>query len=138
MAEYGIRFFLGAILASGTLLDSCIPFGLGFLGASGPGLSGFFSLLGCCVGYFFTLSFSVSLKYIAASILIFAVSFAFFDVRLYQKAWFMPLLTGLLTAATGFVYLPEQGFGVRTFILFFTEVLIAGSSTYFYKIAFSP
>ncbi len=138
LAEYGIRFFLGAILASGTLLGGCIPFGLGFLGASGPGLSGLFSLLGCCTGYLLTLSFSASLKYIAASILIFAVSFAFFDVRLYQKPWFMPLFTSFLTAATGFVYLPEQGFSTNSFILFFTEIFIAGASTYFYKIAFSP
>ncbi|MGI6498661.1 MAG: SpoIIE family protein phosphatase [Oscillospiraceae bacterium] len=138
LAEYGIRFFLGAILASGTLLGGCIPFGLGFVGASGPGLSGLFSLLGCCVGYFLTLSLSAALKYVAASILIFAVSFAFFDVRLYKKAWFMPLFTGILTAATGFVYLPEQGFGASSLILFFTEILLAGASAYFYKIAFSP
>ncbi len=138
IAEYGIRFFLGATLSSGMLLGGCIPFGLGFLGASGPGLSGLFSLLGCCVGYLFTLSFSTALKYIAASILIFAVSFAFFDVRLYQKAWFMPLFTSFLTAATSFVYLPEQGFHAHALILFSTEVLLAGASAYFYKIAFSP
>ena len=138
IAEYGIRFFLGAVLANGTLLGGCIPFGLGFVGASDPGLSHLFSLLGCCIGYLFALSFSVSLKYIAASILIFAVSFAFFDLRVYRKAWFMPLMTSFLTAATGFVYLPEQGFSARAVLLFIMEVSVAGISAYFYKIAFSP
>jgi stage II sporulation protein E len=100
----GMRFCLGAVLASGTILGGYAPFGLSFVGASGAGLTGFCSLLGACLGYFLALSFAEALKYSATCILIFSVAFALYDVRLYKGAWFMPAATGLLTAVIGFVY----------------------------------
>jgi hypothetical protein len=51
-------FCLGAVLASGDILGGYAPFGLSFVGASGAGLPGFFSLLGACLGYFLSLTFA--------------------------------------------------------------------------------
>ncbi|MDD4715240.1 MAG: SpoIIE family protein phosphatase [Oscillospiraceae bacterium] len=137
-AEYGIRFFIGAVLSAGEILNGCAPFGLGFVGASGAGLGGLFALFGVCTGYLLSVGFLSALKYVAASVLIFSVSFAFYDVRIYRSGWFIPLMTGLLTAATGFVYLPQEGATTASLILFLTEVLLAGASAYFFRVAFSP
>lgn len=78
------------------------------------------------------------LRYAAAAILIFSVSFAFYDIRPYRRAWFMPAAAALMDAVTGFVYLSDRGWTAGNLIFFGTEVLLCGASAYFYRIAFSP
>ena len=78
------------------------------------------------------------LRFVAAAILIFSVAFAFFDIRLYRRSWFMPAVTAALSGATGFVYLGEGGWEVSTVIFFLTELLLSGACVYFYRTAFSP
>ena len=142
-AEYLIRFTLSAVLAGAEILNGCAPFGLSMVGCSGSGLGGFAALLGACFGYlaFRGLSFrglAEGLRYVAAAILIFSVAFAFFDIKLYRQAWFMPVVTAALSGATGFVYLGEGGWEVATVIFFLTELLLSGACVYFYRTAFSP
>lgn len=137
-AEYGIRFFLGAVLAAGEILNGCAPFGLGLVGASGAGLGGLFALFGVCTGYLLSAGFLSALKYVAAAVLVFSVSFAFYDVKIYKSKWFVPLMTAALTAAAGFVYLPQEGVTAANLILYGTEVLAAGATAYFFRIAFTP
>lgn len=137
-AEYAIRFLLGAILSGAQIFGGYAPFGVAMVGASGSGIGGFAALLGACFGYFTFLGFVDSLRYIAASILTFSVAFAFYDIRLYRKSWFMPVVTALLCAVTGFVYLSDQGWHTSDVIFFGTELLFAGTGVYFYRLAFSP
>jgi stage II sporulation protein E len=130
-----IRFCLAAVLAGGEILGGYAPFGLGFVGASGAGLPGFFALLGACLGYFLAFDFAEALKYSAICILIFSVSFALYDVRIYRKAWFMPVTTGLLTALIGYVYHASGGWTLPTAACFGTEVILAACTVYFYRLA---
>lgn len=104
-AECAIRFSLGAVLAGAEIFGGYAPFGLSMVGCSGSGLDGFAALLGACLGYLSFRGLTEGLRYVAAAMLIFSVSFAFFDIRLYRKSWFMPLVSALLSGATGFVYL---------------------------------
>lgn len=136
-AEYAIRFLLGAVLAGATVFGRFAPFGLCMVGASGSGLDGFSALLGAAFGYLAFQGLEGGLRYVAAAILIFSVSFAFFDIKLYQKTWFMPVLAALLSGATGFVYLSDVGWDFTTLIGFSTELLLTGAGVYFYRIAFS-
>jgi stage II sporulation protein E len=53
---------------------------------------------------------------------VFSVAFAFFDVRLYKGAWFMPAATGLLTAVIGYVYQSSDGWSVLSAACYGTEV----------------
>lgn len=121
-AEYLIRFALSAVLAGAEILDGCAPFGLSMVGCSGSGLGGFAALLGACFGYLSFRGLADGLRYVAAAILIFSVAFAFFDIRLYRRSWFMPVVTAALSGATGFVYLGEGGWEVSTVIFFLTEL----------------
>lgn len=137
-AEYLIRFLLGAILAGAQVFGGYAPFGVALVGASGSGVGGFSALLGACLGYIGFLGFTDSLRYAAASILVFSVAFSFYDVRLYRKTWFMPVVAALLSGATGFVYLSDRGWMAQDVVFFATELLFTGAAVYFYRIAFSP
>ena len=137
-AEGIIRFLLGGILAGGEIFGGYAPFGIGLVACSGSGADGLCALIGSVLGYLFFRGFTEGLRYAAACVLVFSVAFAFYDVRLYAKSWFMPLVAAAMDAATGFVYLSGSHWAVRQVVFFTTEIILAGGSAYFYRIAFSP
>lgn len=137
-AECAIHFLLGAMLSGAEIFGGYAPFGLAMVGASGSGLDGFAALLGACFGYLSFQGFTDGLRYVAATILIFSVSFAFYDVRVCRKVWFMPLCAVAMDGVTGFVYLSKQGWLTSETIFFFTELLLVGAAVYFYRIALAP
>ena len=137
-AECAIRALLGALLAGAEIFGGYAPFGLGLVGASGSGLGGFCALAGACFGYLAMQGFSAGLRYAGACILNFSIAFAFFDVRPYRRAWFMPLAAAAMDGLTGFVYLSDRGWTAEGAVYFCTELLLCGASAYFYRLAFSP
>ena len=136
-AECVIRFLLGAVLSGGEVFGGFAPFGVGMVACSGAGLDGLFSLLGASFGYLAFRGFTEGLRYVAACVLVFSVAFAFFDAKFYKKAWFMPAVAAFMDAATGFVYLSDADWRPAQVVWFLTEVLLAGASAYFYRLAFS-
>ncbi|MBU5435155.1 SpoIIE family protein phosphatase [Pseudoflavonifractor sp. MSJ-37] len=137
-AECAIRFLLGAILAGAGIFGGYAPFGMGMVGASGPGIDGFCALVGACFGYLMFQGFVEGLRYAAASILIFSAAFAFWDVPAFRRAWTMPAAAALMDAITGVVYLSDRGWTAEALIFFATEVLLTGTSAYFYHLALAP
>lgn len=135
--ECAIRFLLSAVLAGADILGGACPFALGMVAAAGPGLYGFCALMGAGFGYLCFLGLVDSLRYVAAAILIFCVSFAFYDMWFYRRVWFMPLAAALLSGVTGFAYLADSQWDVTQVVLFGTELLFTGASAFFYRIAFS-
>lgn len=133
-----IRFFLGGVLAGSTIFGSHAPFGLALVGCSGSGLDGFFALLGTCLGYMVFHSLEMGLRYVATALLIYSVSFAFYDIKLYDTKWFMPLIALLFNGITGFVYQSGLGWSSPLIILFTTELILTAGGVYFYRTAFSP
>ena len=136
--ELLIRFLLGGMLAGAEIFGGRAPFGLGMVAASGSGTGGFAALLGSCFGYMIFRGFADGLPYVAACILTFSVSFAFYDVRLFQRAWFIPAVAALLAGITGFVYLSDELAQTAQAVFFATELLLVAASAYFYRIALSP
>ena len=51
MAEAGVGFLLGGILAGAEIFGFYAPFGVAAVAAAGSGLSGFCTLAGSCLGY---------------------------------------------------------------------------------------
>ena len=90
-AETAIHFLLAAVLSGVVLLEDCAPFGVALVGAAGSGLCGGGALLGACFGYLCLLGFAQGLRHASASILTFAVAFAFYDVKFFRRPWVMPL-----------------------------------------------
>ena len=136
-AEGLIRFLLGAVLAGGEILGTGAPFGIGLVACSGSGPDGLCAMAGASLGYLFFRAPAMGLRYAAACVLVFSVAFAFYDVKVYQKVWFMPLVAAGMDAATGFVYLADVNWSLGQAALFGSEVVLTGCSAYFYRIAFS-
>ena len=137
LAEYLIRLLLAVMLAGAEIFGGYAPFALGLVGASGTGLEGVAALLGSCVGYLSFRGFVEGLPYVAACILTFSVSFAFYDVKICRQSWFFPVVSALLRGITGFVYLSGRLTGTGPWIFFLTELFLVAASAYFYRIALS-
>lgn len=134
-SECATRFFLAAVLAAGQILGGYSPFALGFVAASGPGAGGFFALLGAGMGYLLAQSLANAFRYVATAILIYAVAFAFYDLKLYSTRFFMPLSAAFLAGLTGFVYLAEEGWQPSSVVCFATELLLVGLSARFFALS---
>ena len=133
-SQCACRFCLGAVLASGRILGEYSPFALGFVAASGAGAGGFFALIGAALGYLLSMPIANAFRYVATAILIYAVSFAFFDLKIYSTRLFMPLCSAGVGAITGFVYLAEQGWSLENAVCYITELALIGCSTRVYAL----
>lgn len=136
-SEAVMRFLLAAVLSGADLPGGYAPLGVAFVGASGSGADGLCALLGAVFG---TLCFrgpAAGLRDISAAVLVFSVAFALFDVKPYQKAWFMPVVTGALVGVTGFVSLTAGALTPAGAACFLTAVFLSGAAVYFDRIALS-
>lgn len=137
VAENGIRFLLSAVLAGAELFGGFSMCGVSMTAAFGAGSGGTAALLGACFGYLCFRGPREALRYIAASVLVFAVAFALGDAPLVKKRWFMPMVAAAINGTVGFICLSEGGWdGTRT-VGFLTEVLLTGMLAYLYRLAFS-
>ena len=132
---YALRFFRAAILAGSQIFGGYAPFALGFVAAAGSGMEGLCALLGLLTGALLLMPFTAAMKYIAIAILIFSVSMAFFDTKLYQKNAFLPMVTAACTAAVGFVYLSGPGLFSLSGAYYLLEILLAALCTCAYRVA---
>lgn len=137
-SECAMRFLLGTVLAGGEIFGGFAPFGVAMTACSGSGMDGLTATLGASLGYLVFRGLTEGLRYAAACVLVFSVAFAFYDIGLYKKSWFMPLIAAGMDAITGFVYLGDRRWTPAQAIFFLTEILLAGAGTYFYRLAFSP
>lgn len=132
---FAVRFLLAAILAGSQIFGGYAPFALGFVAAAGSGMEGLCALLGLMTGALLFMPFLSAMKYIAAAILIFSVSVAFYDTKLYRKNAFLPLITAACTAAVGFVYLSRSGLFSLDGAYYLLEILLAAGCACAYRIA---
>ena len=132
-ANGGIHFLLAAVLAGAAIFGGYAPFGVALVGAAGSGVCGAAALVGACFGYLTLMGFTDGLRYVSASMLTFAVSFAFYDVKLLRKPWAMPLVAGLFTGCTGFIYLSQAGWQTPDVIYFLTECLLTVAASWCYR-----
>lgn len=137
LTEYAIRFLLGAVLTGAEIFGGYAPFGLAMIGASGSGTEGLAALLGAGFGYLCGRGVVEGLRYVAAGVLVFSVSFALYDTPVYRRSWFMPAVTALLNGLVGFLYLADGGWGQGTAIFFATELALTAGAVYGYRLAFS-
>lgn len=132
-----VRFLLGAVLAGVELPGGGSPFGTAFVGASGSGADGACALLGAVFGTLCFRGFSAGLRDMAAAVLVFSAAFAFFDLSVYQKVWFMPAVTAAAVGVTGFVCLPAGRVSPAGAASYLISLLLGGAAAYFDRVALS-
>ena len=137
-SEAGIHFLLASVLTGAAVFEEYAPFGVALVGAAGSGTCGAAARLGPFGGYLIQLGFADGLRYAAAAILTFAVSFAFYDVQALRRPWAMPLLTALLNGCTGFVYLSQEGWRTVDVIYFATELILCAAAGWCYRQLLAP
>ena len=90
------RAALACLLTAGSFGGLCAPLPLAITAAAGPGLPGLCCVLGCGLGAFLFLPFQAGLRQLAAAILIFSGSIAFFDTKFFPRRFFRPGLAAAL------------------------------------------
>ena len=132
-AEAAIHFLLAAVLSGVSLPDGGAPFGVALAAAAGSGVCGGAAMLGASFGSLCLLGFSQGMRHAAAAILAFAVAFAFYDIKLFRRAWTMPLIAAVLNAFTGSVLLARAGLGAAEALSLSLEALITAGAAWCYR-----
>ena len=131
-----VRFMLTAVLSGAEILDGHALFALSAVGVCKPGLEGLSALLGAALGYLTFRGFVEGLRYIAACMMIYAVSLALGEFQIYRRRWFMPVVCAALNALVGFVYQSAAGWNRTDTVAFVTEVVLTAGTVYFFRLAF--
>ncbi len=137
LAEAGVGFLLGGVLAGAELFGLYAPFGVAAVAAAGSGMSGFCTLAGSCLGYLCLEGMTDGMRYGASAILTYSVAFAFYDARFYRSTWFMPSIAALLSALTGIICRGGEGWYGEDLVYFVTEVLFTAAAAYSYRVVFT-
>lgn len=129
---------MGRLLAGGQIGGQCTPFGLGLVGAAGPGAGGAAALMGVCLGAVSAVGLTEGLRYAAVAVLVYAVAFAFYDSRLFRTFWFMPLVAGGLDLLIGVPLLSEQRWIPRAIGLLLLEGALTAAAVWCFRRALFP
>ena len=101
-AAYAVMHLIGGVLlASARLLGAAGPFGMAAVAASGAGVNGVGCLIGAAVGYMISSGLAGSIRYLAAIVLVYTISFAFQDTRPAKSSIFAPCTAAFAALSTG-------------------------------------
>lgn len=92
---------LGFVMACSRVLENGAPLGMAMVACSGAGVTGVFSLAGAALGYLISGGIDWGIRYIAAAVLVYTISFVFHELSLYRSPYFMPSAAALVMALTG-------------------------------------
>ena len=138
LAGCGAELLLGFAMASARIFGLCGPFGIGIVAEAGTGPGSVLCLLGAAAGYLLTGGFDVGIRYVATCLLVFTAAFALRGHPLLKQSWFMPLVAAAATALTAWLNSLELTATAATAVArMLTEVLLAGGSAWFFRIALS-
>ena len=132
------RFLLGFLLAAGRFAGTMAPFGTALVAHSGTGLGGLGALSGACLGYLATGGLDWGIRYAAACVLAFTLSFIIGEERMETSPWIAPCSAFAVTAATGALGRLAGGMGdVGVAAEVLIESLLSGAAAFFFREALS-
>ena len=136
LSEWGMRFLLTAVLAGAELMGGHSLFALSLVAVCRPGAEGLAALFGAALGYLSFRGVVEGLRYIAASMMVYAVALALGEFELYRRPWFMPGVAAVINGVVGFVYQSAAGWGRGDWVGFATEVVLPAGSVYLFREGF--
>ena len=136
LSDWAVRFLLTAVLAGAELMGGHSLFALALVAVCKPGMEGLAALLGAALGYLSFRGVLEGLRYIAASMMVYAVALAMGEFEIYHRPWFMPAVAAALNGMVGFVYQSAAGWGRGSAVGFVTEVVLTAGTVCLYRQAF--
>ena len=94
---------LGMGMSCARVLESGAPLGMAMVACSGGGLTGAAALIGASAGYLLSGGLEWGIRYVAASVLVYTISFVFQELKIYKHELFMPSAAGAVMALTGLI-----------------------------------
>lgn len=135
----GCAAVLGFILSLVRTTGGGAPFGIALTAAVGTGWTGAGALLGAVLGYFLSGGLGWGIRYIAACVLVFTVSYIFLEFEFGRRSFFMPFAAGAVTALTAFLgSFSLSGLSSPDTRVLLIETVLAASCTYFFRCALQP
>ncbi len=129
------RFLTGWLLAGAVIFEDRAPFAAAFVAVSGGGAQGACALAGAVLGAVMKGGVGWAIRYAAICLLIFAASSSLKRLPWMKKAWFMPLVSAVMAACVGFVYVAESSFEGREIVFTLMEIVLVGAGAGFYRLA---
>lgn len=129
----------GALMACGRVMDVGAPFGIAVVACAGAGANGVCALLGACTGYIMSGGIEWGVRYLAAAVLMYTLSYLFRELDIYKRSFFMPACAALVMMLTGFLstYSAIRDNSVPVIAALFLDVALSFGGTYFFTAALS-
>lgn len=109
-----------------------MPFAVSLIAVSGGMLTALAATLGSAIGYLYFWGFTGGLEFLAVGMLVFASVCIFREFDLAATEWFMPVLTAVMAAVVGFLFLLQARFSpLRVCMFFIRTALAAGTAAAF-------
>lgn len=132
-----VRLAGGWLISGAVIFGTYAPFTAGVVAVSGNGVGGLAALIGVIAGSLLNGGVDMAIKYSAAALLVFTANMVLKGLKIVERRWFVPLMTAVMLACTGGVYVANGGWKLNDIVLGLMEVVLAGGSAYFYAAAFS-
>ncbi len=137
-ARCAVYMGLGMLMSCARVLSGGAPFGMAMVACSGAGLSGVCALCGASLGYVLGGGIEWGIRYVAASVLVYTISFIFQEVSVYKSDYFMPCAAGFVSALTGFLGSFYDAVGaMELYGALILESSLAFGGAYFFREALS-
>ena len=124
--------FFGFLFSRINLMGKMAPFGFAFVSALSP-VDSLFALIGSIFGYVGFLNEAMYSRYIAASIVVLVIKWAFNPFFENGKSFYMPILALFINLSLGLLYVYSAGATVYDLLIVLSESVLVSGSVYFIK-----
>ncbi|MDO4982616.1 MAG: SpoIIE family protein phosphatase [Eubacteriales bacterium] len=124
---------LGMGMSCARVLETGAPLGMAMVACSGAGLTGVFALLGAAIGYLLSGGLEWGIRYVAASVLVYTISFVFQELKISKHEFFMPAASACVMAVTALLGNPALGQAMPLYAKIFPETVMAFGGAYFFR-----
>lgn len=132
-----VYFILGFITGCVRIFDNINPFGVALTACCGGGVGGFMSLSGAALGYILHGDPLWSVRYLAALVMVYTLTFVLRGNEWIRREWFAPVSAGVIMLISGMLQSYSTLIKATTMIPLLTECISCTLSAWLFSAALS-